>query len=190
MIGDDRKTLAAELGAALGTSSDDADRAIQAQYEQHSAHKRNLVSALASTAWLAAMLLSMTDADREAWLGGRETDGRTRRELALAGEIASVAGSLSDHLAGPYEVGWDGNWPSAAPRLRGKIPAGTRPGDVIIGGDGGGTRTQLRVMEDPDGVLTAEMVPDTWRDPPSEEIWLETYRRLAQLYPEEVPPVG
>jgi hypothetical protein len=66
MIGDDRKTLAVELGTVLGACTDDVDRAVQAQYERHPSHKRNLVSVLASTAWLSAMLRSMPDADREA----------------------------------------------------------------------------------------------------------------------------
>jgi hypothetical protein len=46
------------------------------------------------------------------------------------------------------------------------------------------------VIEDADGVLTAEAIADTWRDPPLEEVWLETYRRLAERYPEEVPPLS
>jgi hypothetical protein len=80
------------------------------------------------------MLRAMLDADRTAWLDGRDSDQRTRREIALGGDIAGVAAKLSDHLAGPYDVAWDGNWPSAAPRLRGMIPAGARPSDVLIGG--------------------------------------------------------
>jgi hypothetical protein len=28
---------------------------------------------------------------------------------------------------------------------------------------------------------------ETWRDPPFEDVWLETYRRLETLYPDEVP---
>ena len=189
-IKDERRAIAAELGQVLGVATDEADHAIQAEDARHLPHKRNLVSVLASTAELAAMLRAMPDADRKVWLGGRDVDGRTRRELALGGEIAAAGGELSDHLAGPYDVAWDGNWPSAAPRLRGTIPIGTRPDDVIVGGDGGGVRTQLRVIRDTDGVLTAEVIPDTWRDPPFEEVWLDTYRRLEELYPEEVPPVA
>jgi hypothetical protein len=189
-IADERRSLAADLGLILCAPTDEIEHAIQRQYERYPAAKRNLVSGLASTAWLTAMLRAMPDSGREAWLGSRDVDGRTRRERTLDGEIANVAGRLSDHLAGPYDVAWDGNWPNAAPRLRGKIPTGAQPRDVIIGGDGGGTRTRLRVIQDPDGVLTAEEIADTWRDPPFEEIWLGTYRRLAELYPEEVPAVG
>lgn len=189
-ISDERRALATELGAVLGVTSDDVDRAIQSQFERHLPNKRNLVSVLASAAWLAGMLRAMASTDREAWLGGTDVERRTRREVALDGDIAGIAAKLGDHLAGPCDVAWDGNWPSAAPRLRGKIPAGARPGDAIIGGDGGGVRTQLQVTEDTDGVLTAEAIADTWRDPPFEDVWLGTYERLAELYPEEVPPIG
>ncbi len=56
-----------------------------------------------------------------------------------------------------------------------------------MGGDGGGTRIEIRVIEDDDGVLTGEEVPDSWRDPPFEDVWLAAYRRLERLYPGEIP---
>ena len=36
-------------------------------------------------------------------------------------------------------------------------------------------------------MLTGEEVPDSWRDPPFEDVWLATYRRLERLYPGEIP---
>jgi len=107
----------------------------------------------------------------------------------LGGELDRVAGQICDEVAGPYDVQWDGNWPSSLPRLRGRIPASAKAGDVLVGGDGGGTRIQIRVVEDDDGVLTGEEVPGSWRDPPSEDVWLATYRRLESLYPGEIPPL-
>ena len=82
---------------------------------------------------------------------------------------------------------WDGNWPSAGPHRRGKLPAAARPGDILVGGDGGGVRHQLRVYADEDGVLTAENHGDTWVDPPFEDVWLGEYRRLEAFYPDETP---
>jgi hypothetical protein len=109
----------------------------------------------------------------------------------LRGEIAIPAGQLSEVLAGPYDVSWDGNWPNPRPRLRGRMPPTARPGDILIGGDGGGVRIDLRVVADPDGVLTAEIVShDTWRDPPLEDVWIETYRQLEARYPGEAPQPG
>ena len=46
----------------------------------------------------------------------------------------------------------------------------------------------IRVVEDGDGMLTGEEVPGSWRDPPFEDVWLATYRRLERLYPGEIPP--
>jgi hypothetical protein len=60
---------------------------------------------------------------------------------------------------------------------------------VLIGGDGGGTRIDIEVVEEDDGTLTGlPLFPDTWRDPPLEEVFIETYRRLERSYPDEVPP--
>lgn len=91
--------------------------------------------------------------------------------------------------SGPYDVQWDGNWHSSLPRLRGRIPASAKAGDILVSGDGGGTRIEIRVVEDDDGVLTGEEVRDSWRDPPFEDVWLAAYRRLESLYPKEIPPL-
>lgn len=40
----------------------------------------------------------------------------------------------------------------------------------------------IRVVED-----AGEEVPDSWRDPPFEDVWLATYWRLERLYPGEIP---
>ena len=78
---------------------------------------------------------------------------------------------------------------SPRPRLRGRIPAAARAGDALVGGDGRGTRIEIRVVEDDDGTLTGEHVQDRWRDPPFEDVWLAAYRRLERLYPGEIPPL-
>jgi len=179
---EDECVRAAEaLGAALGVPAQDVRQAIAAEHARPG-ERGNLVSTLSSAAWLVALLQAeptLAEATR--------TDGRTVREAVLGAEIASAAALASEVLAGPYDVDWDGNWPSAAPRLRGRLPEGVQPGDVLVGSDGGGVRTQLRVFADVDGVLTADNVPDTWADPPYEDVWLSEYRRLAALYPDEVP---
>src|SRR2546425_5220959 len=165
-IEDERGRRAAELAPLLRRSAAEVERAIQEQHTRRPKDKRNLVSTLASVAQLAAMLRLFPERERDEWLLGVTADAVTRRERALAGELVGITVELCDHLAGPYEVLWDGNWPSAAPRLRGRIPATARPGDVIIGGDGGGGRTALLVTADDDGVTTGEVFPGTWRDPP------------------------
>lgn len=58
---------------------------------------------------------------------------------------------------------------------------------MLAGGDGGGTRIQIRVVEDDDGVRTGTEVPGSWRDPPFEDVWTATYQHLERLYPEEIP---
>jgi len=37
--------------------------------------------------------------------------------------------------------------------------------------------------------LTGDVLSETWKDPPFEDVWTETYRRLEELYPEEVPEI-
>lgn len=85
---------------------------------------------------------------------------------------------------------WDGNWPGvlARRRLRGQIPAGAKVGDVVTGGDGGGTRIDIEVVSDNDGTLNGLVLfPGTWRDPPLEDVWTSTYRRLEESYPGAAP---
>jgi hypothetical protein len=67
----------------------------------------------------------------------------------------------------------------------GRIPASARVGDVLAGGDG--ARIAIRVVADDDGMLTGREVPDSWRDPLFEDVWLAMYRRLERLYPGEIP---
>lgn len=153
--------------------------------------KRNLVSTLATVAWTAALLEALEQPQRELALSERDSEGVTRLARLLSGEFNSVAGDLAELHAGPSDVDWDGNWPHdiALKRLRGKMPAGARHGDVLIGGDGGGTRIKIRVVED-DGVLTGDVLDPTWMDPPYENVWSDTYRHLETIYPHEIPPAA
>jgi hypothetical protein len=190
-IAQERQDLAGQLASVVGSTQAEIDGAILTEYERPPPERRNMVSVLASVAWLTVLLDSLSEGERTSWLSEPDDTKMTRFDRMLRGEIAHPAGELSEALAGPYDVSWDGNWPNPRPRLRGRMPPTVRPGDILIGGDGGGTRIDLRVVEDPDGVLTAEIVSqETWRDPPLEDVWIETYRRLASLYPEEVPQPG
>ncbi len=186
----ERAVLAGEFAGLTGAEPAAVERAIVLVHERRPAGRRNLVSVLATVAQLNALLAAMPDAERRDYLTRTQSDGRTRLDRLLGGEFDRVAGQICDEVAGPYDVSWDGNWPSSRPRLRGRIPASARAGDVLAGGDGGGTRIEIRVVEDDDGVLTGEEVPDSWRDPPSEDVWLAAYRRLERLYPGEIPPPG
>jgi hypothetical protein len=164
---------------------------VQQQPVRHPAHVRavdwNLISVLATVAQLNALLAATPDAVRRDYLTRTQGDGRTRFDRLLGGELDRVAAQICDEAAGPYDMSWDGNWPSSRPRLRGRIPASARAGDVLAGGDGAGTRIAIRVVEDDDGMLTGQEVPDSWRDPPFEDVWLAIYRRLERLYPGEIP---
>jgi len=186
-IDDERAALARELADLTGTEPAAAERAIVLLYQRPPVGRRNLVSVLATVAQLNALLAATPDAQRRDYLTRTQSDGRTRLDRLLSGELSRVAAQICDVAAGPYDVSWDGNWPSARPRLRGRIPASARAGDVLAGGDGEGTRIAIRVVEDDDGVLTGEEVPGSWRDPPFEDVWVATYNRLEHLYPEEIP---
>ncbi len=187
-IDHERAILAGELAGLTGIAPAAAERAIVLVHHRHPVGRWNLVSLLATVAQLNALLAAMPDAERRDDLSRAQSDGRTRLDRLLSGELDLVAGEICEAAAGPYDVWWDGNWPSLRPRLRGRIPASARPGDVLAGGDGGGTRIAIRVVEDDDGVLTGEEVRDSWRDPPFDDVWVATYRRLARLYPGEIPP--
>lgn len=184
----ERAVLAGELADLTGTEPAAAERAMVLVHERHPVGRRNLVSVLATVAQLNALLSAMPSAERRDYLTRTQGDGRTRLDRLLGGELDRVAGQICDEVAGPYDVPWDGNWPCSRPRPRGRIPAAARPGDVLAGGDGGGTRIKIRVVVVDDDVLTGEEVRDSWRDPPSQDVWLATYRRLERLYPGEIPP--
>lgn len=186
-IDHERAVLAGELAGLTGTEPAAAERAIVLVHERHPAGRRNLVSVLATVAQLNALLAAAPGAERRDYLTRTQSDGRTRLSRLLGGELDRVTAQICDAAAGPYDVSWDGNWPSSRARLRGRIPASARAGDVLAGGDGAGTRIAIRVVEDDDGMLTGEEVPDSWRDPPFEDVWLATYRRLERLYPGEIP---
>lgn len=183
----DRAVITRQLAPLLEVTVADVERAILLVHERSDVEERNLVSVLATAAHLAALLTAMSDEGRHACVMHVDKDDRTRRDRALAGELDRVAVEICEEAAGPTDVLWDGNWPSSRKRLRGRIPARFAPGDVIIGGDGGGTRIDILVTEDDDGALTGEHMSDAWRDPPLEDVWVETYRRLERLYAEEVP---
>lgn len=70
------------------------------------------------------------------------------------------------------------------------MPSSARPGDVVVGGDGEGDRIDVRVVADEDGTLTGDVRYETWRDAPFIDVWVTTYRRLAEQYPDPVPPIG
>ena len=69
----------------------------------------------------------------------------------------------------------------------GPDPGICQSGRCTRSGDGAGTRIAIRVVEDDDGMLTGQEVPDSWRDPPFEGVWLAIYRRLERPYPGEIP---
>ncbi len=183
--------LAGELARVASISIDEVDHAILAQHAAGRADKRNMVSTLSSVAEMTALLQSLSPIERDAWLQAPGRDGVSRIARLLKGNIPTACGDLAEAQAGPFDVTWDGNWPESVARLRlrGRIPVGARPGDVLVGGDGGGTRINIRVVEDRDGVLTGDVLSETWKDPPFEQVWLETYRRLEKAYPEEVPQI-
>ena len=187
----DRRLLAGELAHVAGVSIDEIDHAILVHHAAGRADKRNMVSTLSSVAQVTALLQSLGPIERDEWLLETGREGETRIGRLLKGSIATICGDLAEAQAGPFDVTWDGNWPEsiARLRLRGRIPVGARPGDVLVGSDGGGTRIDIRVVEDEDGVLTGDVLSETWKDPPLEDLWLETYRRLEKAYPEEVPQI-
>jgi hypothetical protein len=186
-IDHERAVLAGELAGLTGTEPAAVERAIVLCHERHPVGRRNLVSVLATVTQLNALLAAATGSERRDYLTRTQSDGRTRLDWLLSGELDRVTAQICDAAAGPYDVSWDGNWPNPRPRLRGRIPASARAGDVLAGGDGGGTRIAIRVIEDDDGVLTGKEVPDSWSDPPFEDSWLATYSRLERLYPGEIP---
>jgi hypothetical protein len=188
-IQDERRALAARLALAIGASADDIDRAIVLRHESWPAEKRNIVSTLSTVAWIEALLEALDRSRREGFLMQRDKEGKTPFARLLSGDF-SVSGDLAEVQAGPFDVYWDGNWPDsvARKRLRGKMPADARPDDVVIASDGGGTRIKIRVVED-NGVLTGEVLDETWTDPPLEDVWSDTYSRLEALYPEEIPDI-
>jgi hypothetical protein len=148
-IADDRAALAAELEPLLGANDKAVEHALVRTHERSAPDKRNLVSTLASAAWLVALLRSMSLADRKRSLSSAGASDRTRRERALANELDRVAVEVAEELAGPYDVAWDGNWPEAVAlrSLSGRIPLPASIGDIIIGSDGGGTRIDIRSFE-------------------------------------------
>ena len=169
--------VAARLAPLLGAEPSAIEDALRATFERY--RKPNAVSLLATAEQLAALLAQVEDAAQH-------------RERVLAGEFESVTGALCEQLAGPADVAWDGNWPPEVARLalRDRLPPGAKPGDTVIGGDGGGTRIDIRVVADDDGVLTGDVLfPETWRDPPLEDVWVAAYSRLEAAYPDAIPPL-
>jgi len=169
--------IAARLAPLLGVEPRAIQDALRATFECY--RKPNAVSLLATAEHLAALLAQAEDAERH-------------RERVLGGEFGSVTGELCEELAGPAAVDWDSNWPPEVARLalRDRLPPGAKPGDIVIGGDGGGTRIDIRVVADDDGVLTGDVLfPETWRDPPLEDVWVAAYSRLEAAYPDAIPPL-
>jgi len=178
-----------ELADIAGLRSDGVDAAILAQHENYRPDRRNMVSTLASVAQLAALLGSMSEPDRKTWLEAQDDAGLSNRARLLSGAIADVCAQLSEHLAEHFDVVWDGNWPDEKVRtsLKGRVPPSARPGDVLVGGDYGGARIDIRIVDTSDGEMTGEVVQGTFRDGPATDVWSKTYSRLAGLYPEEIP---
>jgi hypothetical protein len=146
----ERAVLAGEFAGLTEAEPAAVEQAIVLVHERRPVGFRNLVSVLATVAQLNAFLAAMPDAERRDYLTRTQSHGRTRLDRLLGGEFNRVAGQICEEVAGPHDVSWDGNWASSRPRLRGRIPASARPGDVLVGGDGGGTRIEIRVVEDDD----------------------------------------
>jgi predicted metal-dependent hydrolase len=121
-IRDEGATLAAELARMVDVENRAVEHAIEAQDQKYAPNRRNRVSTLSTVAWLTALLGSMPATERGIWLRDSAATQPTRLERLLAGDLAWTAAELADHVAGPFDVSWDGNWPSAAPRLRGLMP--------------------------------------------------------------------
>lgn len=188
----DRQELANQLASVVRSSEAEINRAILTAYERPSPENRNIVSVLASVAWLKALLDALPEDRADMWVREVDRGGVIRLDRILRGEFVQPVAELAEARAGPYDVFYDGNWPDgeARRRLGGELPSSARPGDILIGGDLEGGRIDIRVVEDPDGVLTGEILSQTWRDPPLDDVWVETYQRLESEYPEEVPQPG
>lgn len=60
-----------------------------------------MISTLASVAGLTALLQTLPDRERNAWLLAAEKHRKSRLDHVLNGEIAEVDAALSEHVAGP-----------------------------------------------------------------------------------------
>ena len=166
-IEQDRRLLAGELARVASVSIDEVDHAILAHHAAGRANQRNMVSTLSSIAQVTALLQSLSQNERDARLLEPGRDGETRIARLLKGSIPTVCGDLAEAQAGHFDVTWDGNWPQsvARVRLRGHIPVGARPGEVLVGSDGAGARIDIRVVADEDGVFTGDVLAETWKEP-------------------------
>src|SRR5262249_18666776 len=136
-----------------------------------------------------ALLSAMPSAKRRDYLTRTQSDGRTRLDRLVGGELDRGAGQICGEGAGPYDVEWDGKLASSLPRLRGRIPAAAQAGEGPGGGAGGGTRTKRRGGEEDAGVLRGGEVPGGGGAPPSEVFGLPTSGLPETLYPGETPPL-
>lgn len=188
-IEDERIELGRDLAEVSGLEAGQIDRSILLQHEKYPAHRRNMVSTLASIAQLTALMKSMSPPDRRSWLDATDNAGVTNRDHLLGGGTSNACAQLSEQLAGHFDVVWDGNWPDEEVRrsLIGRLPDAANPGDILVGGDRGGARIKIRVIATTDGGMTGEVVPGTFREGPATDRWVSTYRRLEAIYPDEVP---
>jgi hypothetical protein len=183
--------MVGQLAALIDLPAPEIDRAITLQNGSYLPHKRNLVAVLSRLAQLIALAADLQKDDQDGWWRTAGPDGRTPLERLRAGSIDDVCADLEERKAGPYDLVWDMNWPPevASKRMQSRLESSVKPGDTLVAAVDGG-RLKLRVLRLDDGSLTAEPIADTWVDPPFEEVAAETYRRLAQEYPDQVPPPG
>lgn len=185
----ERALLAEQLGSIIDIPASDVERGMILQNESYLPYKRNIVAVLARVAQLTSLAEDLRQNGSHEWWRIPGSDGRTPLERLRSGAIDDVTSELGDRKAGPYDLDWDPSWPSdtASKQLRSRIHTKMDPGDVLTAAVGGG-RVKLRVVQLGDGTLSAEPISDTWIDAPHEDIFVETYRRLAAQFPTEVPP--
>lgn len=184
----ERTKLVQQLAARIGRPRSVVERAIDIQNTSYLPDKRNIIAVLSSVAQLIALTDQLPDAG---WWHTGSSGGQTPAQRLEAGEIDTVAQDLINKCAGPYDLHWDQQWPpeTARKRMLERLPGTARPGDILIGADGG-ARVKLQVIEGQDGRLTAEPLSETWVDPPGEDVAAKTYARLAERFPWALPTLG
>lgn len=190
-IKDEGRALADRLAQLIPLAPEEIERAIRLQNETYLAEKRNVIAVLSTIAQLIALAEDLRRSGGSDWWTTAGPDGRTPLSRLGAGGVGSVCGDLMNRKAGPYDVEWDQHWPVdvARRRVRQSLPAGVRPGDILTAGEGG-ARVKLRVVQASDGTLTAELLANTWVNPPFEDVAAHTYRQLARAYPDAIPPLA
>jgi hypothetical protein len=124
-----------ELADIAGLEANEVDAAILAQHGHYRPDRRNTVSTLALVAQLA---------------------------IAPASSTTVLPPVHSYQSYWPYLLMSFGMATGPTRRyesLNGRVPKMAQPGDILVGGDYGGARIDIRVVETIDGSMTCEVVP-------------------------------